>query len=78
MAEAAQPEVRLRGFLSKSVAFRFSADPASGSAADAYSYPRLAGPVARLAEVTCPIFVICWISNRPAQFGLLDPTGMLL
>jgi hypothetical protein len=50
MAEAAQPEVRLRGFLSKWVALRFSADPASGSAANAYSHPRLAGPMARLAK----------------------------
>ena len=43
MAEAAQPEVRLRGFLSKWVALRFFADPASGSAADAYPRPRLRG-----------------------------------
>ena len=57
MAEAAQPEVRLRGFLSKWVALRFFADPASGSAADACPRPRLAraprlaGPLARLAKI---------------------------
>jgi hypothetical protein len=36
------------------VALRFSADPASGSAADAYPHPRLAGPAARLAEGHMP------------------------
>jgi hypothetical protein len=57
MAEAAQPEARLCGFLSKSEALRFSADPASGSAANAYPRPRLAGPAARLAKGQGPTFV---------------------
>ena len=51
MAEAAQPEVRLRGFLSNGSALRFSADPACRIGGDdACPRPRLAGPVGPARE----------------------------
>jgi hypothetical protein len=55
---------------------RFSADPASGSAADAYPRPRLAGPVAGLAEGHMPDIRHLLEFEPAAHFVLLDLTRM--